>query len=669
MIHKKQYTLFFILFSVIGLFGCGETTTTTADGTSTDGTSTTTVVTISGQVALSAEDLQLAQNTANAVLEFQTARPKFQTVATSTLPNAAVTLVKIKADGTESVVTGVSATTDSSGNYTLEGVPSATTGTGSSDDFYYEVRATSGKVVVSGPTAPTSSGTVNLSPETKLAANMISSVAKIPGSSTSVLPGADVINNVREIVKDDVADISTSIIVPSSRTSAEDDVSLTATAIASAGGNSEKILRAFEAEKEHQLVSKAGTDVSAASPYLERVIKQGCNYNSEFNLPNTARGTLAQAFVSDKKITVTKLVDAYNANNGSDPDVVVSSVVNSTKAKIEGIETQLKDKTVISSDSQQLLYVKRDLESTSFKHTTELDMDQALAVTQGVFNTACQPGNFDMVGFIADATVTDKPTTPTFVDIKLFHDSGFGCQGNTGHLRATAEMYSPGTTTVNNVSIAASGVTFKKSSFDSVGTNGSYSRWELSKQDADATCVSFSKAIEYTLTATLSDTSTISQKVSRTHLSVPEASVKFASTGDKISKNSNSPTATNAKRPIFEWSPAPGDASVTIKEAPTGSQLKFTFELAYIDKSDVQVSPLQNCELGGSGQRLMDRNYFMSDVDCDVAACATKSGRDANNIICRTNVQTFLVDENDRVLGQAAGNFAFYCVSGVSGCI
>jgi hypothetical protein len=57
----------------------------------------------------------------------------------------------------------------------------------------------------------------------------------------------------------------------------------------------------------------------------------------------------------------------------------------------------------------------------------------------------------------------------------------------------------------------------------------------------------------------------------------------------------------------------------------------------------------------------MDRNYFIADIDCDTAACATTSGAPESSLACRTNIQTFLVDENDRFLGQAAGNFRSYC--------
>lgn len=53
---------------------------------------------------------------------------------------------------------------------------------------------------------------------------------------------------------------------------------------------------------------------------------------------------------------------------------------------------------------------------------------------------------------------------------------------------------------------------------------------------------------------------------------------------------------------------------------------------------------------------------FVPTVDCDIAACAASTGEPESNIICRMNIQTFLVDGYDRLLGQAAGHFPVFCV-------
>ena len=672
--QKARVLVFFgVCFSILWVAGCGDTTS----GSSGSGTSSTaTPVTVSGQVAVSAVDLQLAQNTSTILTsprlkgeaDEKSVRPSFQTVADSVLPQASISLVKIKADGTKEAVSGVTATTDNSGNFKLEGVPASILGTGKVSDYYYEVRATRGSVVVSAPAAPTTTSTVNLSPETKIATKMLTDVAKIPGTAASVLPRADVINQVRDLVKEDVASLGSNISVPSVRNSAESDVAITATAVASGGSNSEKILRTFEAEKEFQKLKNTGAQTAAVSSYMERVVKQACNFNPNFNLPTTARNALAQAFIDNKKVKVSDVVSAYNANNGTDPDVPVSQIVTATKTVLTDIESKVASKAAIPASEQHLLLTKRDVSASDFAHTTELETDQALSVVQGMFQQSCQAGNFDMVGFASAITGSDAPATASFVDVQVFHDSSGACTGNTGHLRAQTQVYAPAGITVSQVSLQVSGLSLKNAQLRNIGANGNFSRWELSNENQDSTCVTFGQSYDYTFTAQLSSASTVSGKVTRTHFKVPEASIKFAVTGDTLSKDMNSPTKTNAKRPIFEWSPKPGDAKSEIATAPDGSQIKFTFELAYIDKSDQQVAPLQQCGVGGSSQKLMDRNYFISDVNCDVQTCAAAAKRTAANVVCRTNVQTFLVDENDRILGQGAGNFGFYCVQGMAGC-
>ena len=171
--------------------------------------------------------------------------------------------------------------------------------------------------------------------------------------------------------------------------------------------------------------------------------------------------------------------------------------------------------------------------------------------------------------------------------------------------------------------------------------------------------------VSYTITVDLQGATDITETVTAEHRSVPEANISFVDTDGTETQLQNGQVAvTNAKRPIFKWSPAPGTPSETvITDAPEGSQVKFIFELSYVDTSSQQQSPLNNsaCPTGGSGNKLLDRNYFVADTDCDIPTCATASGISESNIACRTNIQTYLVDENDRFLGQAAGNFRTYC--------
>lgn len=89
--------------------------------------------------------------------------------------------------------------------------------------------------------------------------------------------------------------------------------------------------------------------------------------------------------------------------------------------------------------------------------------------------------------------------------------------------------------------------------------------------------------------------------------------------------------------------------------------VKYTYEFAHVDTSAVQVSPASQCAQVSSGA-LYSVDSFNPTADCDVAACAASLGVSASNISCRMNIQSYLVDKNDKILGQAAGHFRFFCV-------
>ena len=71
-----------------------------------------------------------------------------------------VTILKKSPDGTETTV--ATTTTDASGNYSVSGIPTATTGTGASTDFYYVVKVESGSQVAEAPVAPSGDSTANV---------------------------------------------------------------------------------------------------------------------------------------------------------------------------------------------------------------------------------------------------------------------------------------------------------------------------------------------------------------------------------------------------------------------------------------------------------------------------------------------------------------------------
>ena len=69
-------------------------------------------------------------------------------------------ILKKSPDGTETTV--ATTTTDASGNYSVSGIPTATTGTGASTDFYYVVKVESGSQVAEAPVAPSGDSTANV---------------------------------------------------------------------------------------------------------------------------------------------------------------------------------------------------------------------------------------------------------------------------------------------------------------------------------------------------------------------------------------------------------------------------------------------------------------------------------------------------------------------------
>lgn len=677
MLRTRKY--FRLLVGTIGVMallngGCTSSTTTTdsssgggtsgtdTGGSSTGGTTTTTdTITLSGQVAVNASDVASLSLPPTLALGI---RPKFTTSADTPLANASVTLVKITADGTETTAT--TTTTDATGNYTLE-APAATGGTGAATDFYYEVRVTSGDVTVRAPAAPSADETVNVSPETHYAAEMLSDVQAISGD---VMPRPEAIENVRELVAEEIVDNADSLAIPS--ITASDSIQLvTATALASNGGNAERALNAFEAEKE-QLALETSTDTDDVGAYLETVAREGCNYSADFNFPESARDALAQAFISNATVTPTEIITAFNDNNGSATDSNVTTEVSEIDTMLTALDTAFSDQTEINSTNDIGLYVKRDLTAATFDASTELKVDQAIAFTQGLFTTPCQPQGFDFIGYISDLTGQDIASTSAIVDRQIFQDSGFGCNGGKGHLRSEIQVYTTGGTTVNGVTLSKNGGAAV--SLTASNQNGAFSRWTLpAGNDAQAAtdgnptfyCMDLPSDVDYTINVDLEGASDLSETVAVQHRSVPEANISFvALDGTETQLQNNATTPTNAKRPVFKWTPAPGvPESSVIADAPAGSKIKFTFELSYINTSDQQQSPLNNsaCPTGGSTVKFLDRNYFIADSDCDIAACATAVGTSESNIACRTNIQTYLVDENDRILGQAAGNFRQYC--------
>lgn len=450
-----------VILVVLSLISCGggggTTSTTTNTTTNGGGTITTSTVTLVGQVAVSSSDLALAKLRGDQIARAKAAPIKFATVADSALPDANVMLYKVFADGTEEAVPGVTATTDANGNYTLTDVPVAQTGTGAATDFYYEVRATKGDIEVQAATAPTGDTTVNLSPESKIAATMLSDVAEVPGVSTaSVLPTEGTIEHLREMVYDNLSNMST-FTPPSTASTAEDKVIIAANAVSSNNGNAEKLMRAYEAQKEELYLQQNRSTVSESmvAGYIDRVTKAACNFNANTKLPQVASSALAEAFKDGTTFSLDELVTAFNSNNITQ-DTTVNGAITSFSNIMNNLNDAFEKKTDIPINALLALYANRD-DMNSMSSGMKLEADQALTMVQAMLppDQQCQ-GGVDYVGLVSDLVGdTSIATTPSFADIEVYHVRGSCPQGS---LKARVQLYLPSGVTANSVTIAASGM-------------------------------------------------------------------------------------------------------------------------------------------------------------------------------------------------------------------
>ena len=318
----------------------------------------------------------------------------------------------------------------------------------------------------------------------------------------------------------------------------------------------------------------------------------------------------------------------------------------------------------LSDDDQLALYVARDLDADTLSEDTALAADQAAAFLESLPDTPCSLGSGgDVTLVVADLTGDATLEDSAIADMQIYHDSGFGCNegDDEGHFRAEIEVYDPGEIGVESVVITSSDT-------DALGGDGAHTlsqdngstRYVSQTSDSGATgvCVAFGEEVSYTITVTMADDSELTQTVTRNHPRVPEADTTVD--GEETSNNIDDPDVLTTARPVYTWE-SPDEKLAQITDAPEGSVVKYTYEFSHVDGSSDQTSPLNNCGMESSGA-LYSVDSFMPTVDCDVAACAAASGVAAENVICRMNIQTFLVDEYDRYLGQAAGHFPVFCV-------
>lgn len=658
--YRRIFSNLIVIATIVLVgIGCGGSSSTSggSPGNKENDSDTSTTVTLSGVVTVESSDLAPSQP---AGLSKSSALQKSARVA---FANSTVSLVKVQPDGTETTV--ATTTADSDGAYSFSGVPVAVGGTGASTDFYYEVRATNDTITVAAPTAPEGDTTVNVSPETNLAAKILSDVVDVPTADTNPTPLADTIEGIRTRVTKNVDDLESSITVPA--LSETDSIVDIANGIAAAGGDAEKMYKAAQFESEFVgLTNTDGATTEEMAGYIKRVMRESCDQNTTVTQV-TIRGAqaLAEAIEGEHTFTPTEVCNAFNEVNPDGPITCSSKVADYAEMltaldqKIAGTDTD-----DITAAEQLGLYTKRNLKGSTFDTNTALQPDQALAfLTSLTTNESgeCQGDTTPVIAaLVEDLSLKTDFTSPSIEEVEIYHNSGFGCNegAGQGHFVAKVCVYLPS----NNVSVDF--VTIASTDSDALDGDGEITLTgdpggTCFTSNENGVCVEEGLDVTYTVTANLSDGSRLTSTVTRNHPRIPEAITTL--NGSSLSDSSDSPTVTTDARPLLTWTP-PATTLASISDAPTGSAVKYTYEYAhFLNGGSGPISPSADCPAVSSGALYAVDNLIPT-VDCKVDTCAQAQGVSSDQISCRINIQTFLVDQYDNLLGQAAGNFRFLCV-------
>ena len=626
-----------IILSACG--GGGGSTTPASGGGSATG------VSLSGNVSMDSSDLVYATSVQDAALA-----------------NANVNIYKIFPDGSETLA--ASTTTDANGGYAVSGLDPASGGTGSAQDFYYEVRVTRGSLDIRAPAAPEANEVVNVTPATHIAARIVSDVAEIPNSSTAMpTPDPELIEGIRELAVKDAGNLANAINMPTmgGNGAASGSIAM-ANGMAAAGGNAEKMYKAVQFASEAEWIQDTANSATTneASAYIQRVIREACNQPADNPLSGKVADILGNLMVNGDTFSVRDLISAYNNSVPTNNQITESDAISKIQGMLTAIDTNLSadagSATDFSETEQILLYVKRGMETVTAD--TLLSPDQAapflMAALEDGSGQVCDAPVVlaDVFGNLTNNSILKSAHIG---DVEIYHDMGFGCTAtNEGHFRANVEVYTP-------AGVSVSGVTVVSTDSSALGGDGSENltqQGNLWVSQTNGVCVTLDTSVTYTVSATLSDSSVLQATVTRNHPMVPEATAMV--NGVAASNNVSAPDVVTERRPLYTWD-SPEAMLANITNAPAGSAVKYQYEFSHIDVTDSPVAPLPQCGSVLYGPMYAVDN-FLPTVDCDPAACAAAAGRNQADISCRINIQTYLVDDADKVLGQAAGNFTFFCV-------
>ncbi len=604
--------------------------------------------TIEGQVLVGSADLNLASPISKSLASKATPNASITTLADTPLPNATVDLYKISADGTEEIVAGKSTTTDANGNYTITDFTPAVPGTGALTDFYYEVRATSGDVEVIAAAAPTEDATVNLTPETKVAAVMLDDVLTADGMQT--IPQKSIIDQLNTVVSYSLYNYGDTVTQPSTVTTAETNLLYIGTGLANDSGNSEFAARAVEADKTY-----LGLTASNAAPYLEeKVVRRGCLYDADLVISSdTISGAFADALFGGTTVTPDEIITAYN--NNSSASATASATADAFDDILTAIENAFTQGTALASSNVIGVYSQRDLSAVATD--TVLEIDQGLSFLESV--VGCGGSGVDWRGFTNELLGTSLAYNSSaektgasaagnyIVDENLYPSPTAVCpEGGTLGGIVTIDMNA-------GVSITSVIITGNGDPLTLVYDNPHAYRID-SNDTSTARCIGFGTEKEITVTATFSDGSsdTITKNIVSLDVAEPTiSSVDRCDTelGALLSESELDPTCVSVSRPVFQWVPSPGTENIPT-DAPSGSKLMYVFDVTSPCSSYQVTSP-------------SDKSYMLSPIECDPAACGLATGT------CRLFMRAEVYDPNGRIISAGAGAFAYVCVEGQSDCV
>ena len=637
--------------------GCGSGSSSSNPTPSPTGTP----VTLSGTITANSSDL--ASISANPALSAGLKNNFRKSVLSADVvpaPGMNVTVTKVNSDGTEEQVSA-STTTDAEGHYSIV-LDSVTPTDAGQANFYYNIKASdsSGSLVLNSITAPTEDSTVPVSPGTTIGASALgNNVGGISG-----IPSPEQVNNMNNLFDKALTDLPPGTVQYPSNTNSDaskEAVLAMANGMSAAGGDQQAIYQGVLFESNfYSILTDTTSDASDAAHYVKKATLYGCDQPSQQPLSDLDANIIGDAMKNGVTYTPTQIVEAINAS-GVNPQIPLDTAVSSFSTLLANIEN-VSPTTGLETNDLIALNIKRNLTSASFNASTPLDPDQAIAFIESLNRgagimappsaQACT-GNFNITNILAQLTQLSELASPQIKQVQIYADSGFGCSDPVqGHFMAQVQVYIPHNSALNVSNVHISG-TNGISQDSTMGSNGTF----LFNQDG--VCVTHGDNVTYTVTVTLSDTSELTTEVTRNHPYIPEAVTTVD--GNPTSNNVNNPDVFNVNRPLYTWL-TPEEALAGITNAPENSVVKYTYEFSHIQQSNPS-GPLNQCGFVSSGA-LYSVNNFLPTVDCDPTACSAAMGGSipASDIICRMNIQVYLVDQSDNYLGQAAGHFPVFTV-------